>query len=253
MIIIGNGRVGGGLKLRAERLGSRVTCLGRNDSFGSLMQNAGKPILVCTNAGDLAEVIHATPTRFRPDLVFIQNGMLDTFLTREGLSDSTRGLLYFAVPKRGVEPQPGGASIFSGPHAEVMTEFFRELGLEARCVSRQDFSNEMASKLIWNCVFGLLSDVLDCPVGTICIEHRASVDGLVAELVSICNAGIQTTLEANATSEDLVAYSMSIPEYQGALKQWEWRNGWFDETAGRLGIDTPLHDKFLVGRRPTGR
>ena len=149
--------------------------------------------------------------------------MLDTFLTREGLSDSTRGLLYFAVPKRGLEPQPGGASIFSGPHAEVMTEFF-ELDLEARCVSRQDFSNEMASKLIWNCVFGLLSDVIDRPVGTICVEHRVSVDGLVAELVSICNAGIQTTLEANATSEDLSRTRCRFPNTKAlSLKQWKER------------------------------
>ena len=253
MIIIGNGRVGGGLKLRAERLGSRVRCLGRGDNLDGLKRTGGEPILVCTNAGDLAEVIDATPAQYRPDLVFVQNGMLDTFLTREGLSDSTRGLLYFAVPKRGLEPQPGGASIFSGPHAEAMTEFFRELDLEARCVSRQDFSNEMASKLIWNCVFGLLSDVIDRPVGTICTDYRASVDELVAELVAVCNAGIQTTLEATTTSDALVAYSMSIPEYQGALKQWEWRNGWFVETARRLSMDTPLHDKFLVGRRPTGR
>ena len=89
---------------------------------------------------------------------------------------------------------------------------------------------------IWNCVFGLLSDVIDRLVGTICVEHRVSVDGLVAELVAVRNAGIQTTLEASTTSEDLVAYSMSIPEYQGALKQWECGG-----TAGSSYGKTPRH------------
>ena len=62
MIIIGNGRVGGGLRLRADRLGSRVRCLVRGDSLDGLKRAGGEPILVCTNAGDLSEVIHATPT-----------------------------------------------------------------------------------------------------------------------------------------------------------------------------------------------
>ena len=42
MIIIGNGRVGGGLRLRADRLGSRVRCLGRGDSLDGLKPKRGR-------------------------------------------------------------------------------------------------------------------------------------------------------------------------------------------------------------------
>ena len=253
MIIVGNGRVGGSLKRKANRLGVPATLVSRNSGWESIDIEEGGPIMVCTNADDLAGVLEATPGQRRGDLVFVQNGMLDTFLDAEGCGGNTRGLLYFAAPARGIEPQPGGVSIFSGPHALAMVEFFQALELEARSVPPLDFANEMASKLIWNCVFGLLSDTLNLPVGEICRLHRSTVETVTDELVSVCNAGIQTTLRTNETVEGLVAYSMSIPNYQGALKQWRWRNGWFAESAQRLGIETPTHDKFLVGRRPDGR
>jgi len=225
----------------------------RSSGWAEVRPTVSGPILVCTNADDLEDIIHSTPADRLRDLVFIQNGMLDTFLAQHGCQGNTRGLLYFAVPKRGLEPQPGEESVFSGPHAETMTRLFASLDLAARGVVRSEFSNEMASKLIWNCVFGLLCDVFDQPVGWVCTEERGAVDALVAELVEVVNRGIGTTIKANPTSDDLVSYSMSIPSYQGTLKQWVWRNGWFVEAADRLKFKTPIHDEFLVGRRPVGR
>ena len=253
MIIIGEGRVGGGLKRRAERLGVPATVISRSSNWDVIDPAGGGPILVCTNAGDLAAVIQSTPEPRLDDLVFVQNGMLDTFLETRGREGNTRGLLYFAVPTRGIEPRPGGESVFSGPHADSMATLFHALELGAESVTKQDFSNEMASKLIWNCVFGLLCDVFESTVGAICDENRDAVQGLVAELVTVANAGIHTTLDAEITTASLINYSMSISTYRGALKQWQWRNGWFTDAAQRLRINTPLHDQFLVGRRPDGR
>ena len=253
MIIIGSGRVGGGLKLRADRVGVAATMVSRRDGWAAVRADESGPILVCVNAGDLGNILDSTPTARHDDLVFIQNGMLDTFLSDRRLAANSRGLLYFAVPKRGVEPQPGGPSIFAGLHANAMVAFFQSIELEAQAVSKSEFSNEMATKLIWNCVFGLLCEVLDIPVGQICTDHRAAIDSLVEELVTVANVGIDTSLDAATTSDSLVAYSNSIPNYQGALKQWEWRNGWFVDAAKRLNIVTPTHHKFLVGRRPVGR
>ena len=38
----------------------------------------------------------------------------------------------------------------------------------------------------------------------------------------------------------LTWYSLTIPDYQSALKQWEWRNGWFVEATQGGGIATPV-------------
>jgi len=253
MIIIGQGRVGGGLVRRAERVGVATTPLTRTEGWTQIKEDGAGPILVCTNADDLAGVVDATPEPRRDDLVFVQNGMLDTHLKELGRATNTRGLLYFAVPTRGVEPEPGGESIFTGAHAESMANWFHAVELGADAVTKDAFSNEMASKLIWNCVFGLLCDVHDAPVGRICSHHRGAIDALAGELISVINAGIQTSLEPRPTILGLVAYSESIPDYQGTLKQWPWRNGWFVNAARTLGRSTPIHDEFLLGRRPDGR
>jgi ketopantoate reductase len=156
------------------------------------------------NAGDLQSVIERVPRERRSDLVFVQNGMLDTFLDEHVCGANTRGLLYFAVPKLGADVQPGGASVFTGLHSDAIVDWFQRLGLEGRAVGRGEFSNQMASKLIWNCTFGLLCDVHDEPVDSVVAKHRDDVALLVSDLVQISNGAIGTTLGATDTTVHLL-------------------------------------------------
>ena len=220
------GRVGRGLKELSEAHGSEVQGISRDAGWDQIDPTGSGPILVCVNAGDLGSVIDRVPEPRRADLVFIQNGMLDTFLDECGCGGNTRGLLYFAVPSLGAAVQPGGPSIFTGRHSEAVVHWFRGIGLEAQVVDRLQFSNEMASKLIWNCTFGLLCDVHDESVDSLVAKHRDDVGLLVSDLVQIANGAIGTTLGAADTAEQLCAYSNSIPGYRATLKQWRWRNGW---------------------------
>lgn len=250
MIIIGQGRVGQGLSRRAERNGVPHHVVSREKGWEAVEPDGAGPILVCTNAGDIDAVVAKTPKARRDDLVFIQNGMIDDALKQLMCAENTRGLLYFAASHRGAEIEPGGDSIFTGPHADSMANWFHAIELGAESVTREEFSNEMASKLIWNCTFGLLCDVHDATVGALVTGRRAEVDALIAELCSVANGVIGTTLRPGPVSEDLCAYSLSIANYQGALKQWVWRNGWFVEAAQSAGVDTPLHQMLLRGRTP---
>ena len=250
MILLGQGRVGQGLRGLALANGQDPLCIDRTHGWEQLGHDQEGPILVCTNAGDLGSVIDRTPATRRPDLVFVQNGMIGDVLAELGCANNTRGLLYFAVPSRGCLPAPGDESVFTGPHAEGVTDWFRSIGLPAKGIEPATFANEMASKLIWNCTFGLLSDVYVCSVGELVINHHEAVSNLIAELVMVANASIETTLDALSVTESLCAYSLTIPEYTGALKQWEWRNGWFCKAGERLGLSMPIHEQFLIGRRP---
>jgi ketopantoate reductase len=250
MIIIGQGRVGSGLSRRAERNRVPHQVVTRDDGWSAIESEGDGPILVCTNAGDISEVVGRTPIGRRPDLVFIQNGMLNTALFSLDCDLNTRGLLYFAASSRGAEIEPGGESIFTGPHAMSMVNWFHAIELGADEVSVSAFSNEMASKLIWNCTFGLLCDVHNVSVDRLVEEHRVEVDTLIAELCGVANRVIGTNLVEEDVSAELCQYSRSIAGYQGSLKQWEWRNGWFRSAAQERAIPCPVHERLLVGRAP---
>ena len=245
MIILGNGRVGGGLYRRAQRFSVDASLVGRTDGRELLREDVQQPILVCTNAGDLRELIRGLPSSRLDSLIFVQNGMIDPVLQSLDCGGCTRGLLYFAVPTRGAEIEPGGVSIFTGAHAEYVSKWFQYVELEAEVVTRESFSTEMASKLIWNCTFGLMCDVYQVSVGVLVEEHRTEVDALIAELCMVAGEGIGCALEPVQISADLCAYSLSIHGYRGALKQWEWRNGWFVDVAERMSLSTPIHARLL--------
>ena len=246
MIIVGNGRVGGGLYRRAKDRSVPVQMVSRSEGRALLGEDSSMPVLVCTNADDLAALISDIPPQRRAALIFIQNGMIDPVLVATKCSGCTRGLIYFAAPARGASIQPGAKSVFTGPHAQRVVDWFQTIDLEAGVVSRDAFSAEMASKLIWNCTFGLLCDVYDMSVGGLVEQRRDEVDQLIGELCMVAMRGIACSLDASQVSDDLCAYSLQIPDYQGAVKQWEWRNGWFVETAASLGLATPIHSGLLA-------
>lgn len=246
MIVLGLGRVGQGLSMLAEEADVPFVGVSReagHEALGGISDRG--PILVCANADDLMRCIESIPKQRHGDLVFVQNGMLDSFLSTAGLDKNTRGLLYFAVPKRGDRPVPGGASVFSGPHADEVVAWFKDLGLEAKVVERAAFTEEMVSKLIWNCTFGLMCEVYGASVGELVAQKRPAIDGLVGEFVTVANAALGSKLDAMIVSHGACEYSLSIPNYTGALKQHPWRNGWFVDSASRLGIGTPLHQQLM--------
>jgi hypothetical protein len=248
VIIIGMGRVGRGLKGLAGECGEPAQSVSRDMGWDQIDPKGEGPILVCVNAGDIASVIGRVPVARTRDLVFIQNGMLDTFLEGCECSGNTRGLLYFAVPSLGAPVQPGGPSVFTGQHSEAVVDWLQGIGLEAHVIAPLKFRNQMSSKLIWNCTFGLLCDIHDESVDMVVANHGKDVSALISDLVQISNRAIGTTLGGPETTEQLCAYSNSIRGYRATLKQWNWRNGWFVEAGKRLGQTDGCHLDLLAER-----
>lgn len=248
--IIGNGRVGGALAARSVEHGISVHLIDRHDGWHQLDCPAGAPILVSTRNDDLASVVGRLPEHRRPDIVLIQNGMLRPWLEQHELSGVTRGLLFFAVPKRGAAIETGPPSPFFGPHADAVVQWMQRLDVPAEVVSEQAFKALELEKLIWNAAFGLLCQRFECSVGEVVQGHDETLRELVAEMLDLGAPALGVELDLAALLKSLQDYSLSIADYRGSVKEWPWRNGWFVDLAKGHGLDSPLHHRLLaeIGR-----
>ena len=227
--IVGAGRIGQTFANIAQDTDIEVYLLKRGDQH---LLNTG-PIVVCTRNDDLQGVLEWIPSERRSDLVFIQNGMLQTWLAEQCLEQVTQALLYIAVSKVGDEPVDGLRSVVTGCQSESFVWLMKSLGLQCTPVTKSEFLLEMLEKLLWNCVFGLLCQVHGATVGTVVAQYRPQVESLSLELLLVActelRFDVPSMQDQRALVDRLCDYSLSIPAYQGALKEWKWRNGWFWE------------------------
>ncbi len=244
MIIVGAGRVGGALARRAENKGVSCELVTRTDGWGSIARTSA-PIFVAVRNDDLDGVLEKIAPEHHPRLVFTQNGMLRPWLERMALADASRGLLFFAVATRDAPLIPGSDSLFTGPMADAVVAWLQALDVPARSVASDDFAEVELEKLLWNCTMGLMCELTGEPVGGVVEHHAKLLRQLVHELLDVGMPAFGLSLDAEARQAleaRLTAYSRSIPDYQAAVKEWPWRNGFFVEAASASG----LHHELLA-------
>ena len=153
--IIGAGRIG---SLLAQG-GGDATILKRgdvlsddNDDEESLI---GTPIFIATRNDSLEPIVQSCPPHRKDDLVFLQNGYLDSFLQSKECQDNTQALLYLSVPALGVEPvdgvtkvNPEGLTAVTGRHAQALADRLGNLGLKCRVVDGEEYRPAMFEKLM---------------------------------------------------------------------------------------------------------
>jgi ketopantoate reductase len=240
-VIIGAGRIGTAL---AER--SHAPLLSRTSDWSCLEEGSGAPILVGVRNDDLPAVLERVPRQRWGDLVFVQNGMLDDWLAEQGLSQCTRGVLYFAVAKKHGPLEVGGSSPFTGPHAEAVVRWLAGLGLPAEVVDRERFTAAMLEKLIWNSALGLLSQACACELGTVLDAHADELRALVEEMATVGRAALGVATPVEELLSRLEASARPLAHLRLGVKEWRWRNGWFVSTARRLGMGMPVHEALLA-------
>lgn len=216
------------------------------------------PIFVCTRNDVLGAIVDATPESRRQDLVFIQNGMLAPWLESKGLSDATQVLVYFAVAKLGDPPldgktdtNPEGLTAATGKWAAATAARLHAAGLSCKVLEADEFQKPMLEKLIWICAFMLVgARHPGASVGVVETEYRSEVAELINELASA--ASVETGTQFDAGIEDrLCAYARSVAHFPTAVKEFEWRNGWFygiSKRALESGKEDPcpLHTAWLT-------
>ena len=245
MVIIGGGRIG--LALQQAAIVAQQPCLllRRADAWEVLQAHESTPILLAVRNDDLADVLARVPDHRRADLVFLQNGMLRPWLAEHGLQHATRGLIFFAVAKRGDVPRPGGESPLFGPHAAAVAAWLTAIGLPAHEVDSAAFASVELEKLLWNSVFGVLCQAFQCAVDDVVYDYPAELYELVAEYVAVAAAEFGSAVDVKDLVKRMSVYSLTIEGFRASVKEYAWRNGWFVAQAKAQGVEMPVHTRLF--------
>mmetsp|Transcript_1196 Transcript_1196/g.2712 ORF Transcript_1196/g.2712 Transcript_1196/m.2712 type:complete len:335 (+) Transcript_1196:144-1148(+) len=239
--IVGNGRIGGAL----SEAGNCVV-LERGDSID--VDGEG-PILLATRNDALDEIIDNCPENRRKDLVFLQNGYLDDFLEKKGLSENSQVLLYLSVAAKGMPPtdgvttfNPEGLTASTGEWAQAFADRLASIDLKCNVVSATDYRPAMFEKLMWISTYMLVGAANNCAtVGDAGKDHSDTVESIVKELVAAVSAkeGIEFP---EGTLERLKSYTDVVADFPCGVKEFEWRNQYF----WNIGDDAvPIHNGLL--------
>jgi len=249
--IIGNGRIGTALAQAGNCL-----VLGRQDHIDP--QGHG-PILIATRNDSLDAIIDGCPANRRQDLVFLQNGYLESYLKAKGLlvddndktTTPTQVLLYLSVAALGLPPtdgittyNPEGLTLAYGRHAD---NFARRLSaLHLTCTVCTDYTKEytpaMYEKLMWISTYMLVGAAHGCgSVGEAQKNHQAQIETIITELVTAVSDK-ENIIFPKGTIARLASYTEVVAEFPCGVKEFEWRNQYF----WNLGDDlVPLHNQLL--------
>ena len=250
-VIVGGGRIGNAL----QKMGSGNDVLVRRGE--KVPEGSQGPIFVCTRNDALDDVVAATPPERREDLVFLQNGMLLPWLKEKGLEKNTQVLVYFAVAKMGEDPidgktdvNPEGLTAANGKWAQAMADRLSTAGLSCKVLEDQAFQACMMEKLIWISAFMLVGvKHPGASVGDVESKHRDEVIALIDELAAVSVQELGVKFEEGLV-ERLCAYARSVASYPTAVKEFEWRNGYFysvsqQRIAQGSEDPCPLHSAWL--------
>uniref|UniRef100_A0A7S1TQA1 Uncharacterized protein n=1 Tax=Phaeomonas parva TaxID=124430 RepID=A0A7S1TQA1_9STRA len=261
--IVGLGRIGG---LIASVGDGKDTIVGRQDKIAA---DGSGPIYVCTRNDVLDGIVADCPEGRREDLVFMQNGFIESWMKGKGLEDNTQALLYFAVTKAGADPidgvtplNPEGLTAATGKWGAALTARLAKAGLKCNDVDAVAYRAKMFEKLFWISCLMLVGAAHDCAsVGDAQKEHGEELAALIAELAAAVTARYGIEFEAGVV-ERLFAYTDVVANFPCGVKEFEWRNGFFwalsREAVKAAGGDEaadvcPIHTKLLRGLEAEGK
>ena len=249
-VIVGGGRIG---NLLYELNNKKDVLLSSRDDKIPVTKG---PIYICTRNNDLDAIIEKTPEDQRENLVFLQNGILTNYLETKGLADNTQALIYFAVSKLGENPidgktdlNPEGLTAVTGKWGEDLAIRLQSGDLSCHNLDRDTWTIAMLEKHIWICAFMAVGVKHQCTVGDVESKHTDEVKEMITQLGMAASqeTGIQFP---NGLEDRLCAYARSVAHFPTALKEFEWRNGWFVDITLKAGSELrsdpcPAHTQIM--------
>jgi hypothetical protein len=160
--------------------------------------------------------------------------MLQPWLDARGLGANTQALIYFAVAKFGEKPtdgitdvNPEGLTAANGKHAAALQARLAAGSMKCHVLDDDAFKGSMFEKLIWICAFMAVGAAHPgASVGDVESTHKAEVVELIEELLKGSAAEKGVAFESGAVDR-LCAYARAVAHFPTAVKEFEWRNGFF--------------------------
>lgn len=252
-VIIGGGRIGNLLWELNDK--KDILLKSRDDPIPDITG----PIYICTRNNDLEAIIQKTSESRKNDLVFLQNGILLPYLNSKNLGECTQGLIYFAVSKKGESPidgktdvNPEGLTAVTGKWSDDFASRLQKGGLACKVLNKDDWYIAMLEKHIWICAFMAVGVKYGCTVGQVEATNTDEVSTLIREMATAAEKETGVRFP-NGLESRLCAYARSVSHFPTALKEVEWRNGWFLDISFRsellegIADPLPLHTSLIKG------
>ena len=107
----------------------------------------------------------------------------------------------------------------------------------------------MLEKLVWISGVMLVGQKHKASVGQVESQHGQEVSALFAELAAAGSRELGVALDGGVV-ERLNAYSRSVAHFPTAVKEFQWRNGWFHGISQRAlaagqADPMPMHSALL--------
>jgi len=145
---------------------------------------------------------------------------------------------------------PEGLTAGTGKWAAEFKARLASGGLTCAVLGTEAYRRSMLEKHIWICAFMLVGAAHGgITVGEVESAHTAELSELVEQLLVAASAKGGVTFESGAV-ERLRAYARSVAHFPTAVKEPEWRNGWFldfstAELAAGRPDPAPLHTELM--------
>merc|ERR1711879_219616 len=140
-----------------------------------------------------------------------------------------------------------------GEWAAAFKDRLSKGGLKCNLPDGEKYTQAMLEKHVWICSFMMVGALNGgCTVGDVASKHENQLRPLVDELVAAGEdaLGVKLPTLGSCPYDRLTAYGNSVAHFPTAVKEFEWRNGWFYEiTQKALATGKPdpmpLHTKGL--------
>ena len=165
------------------------------------------------------------------------------------------------MSKKGEKPidgitdlNPEGLTAVTGKWASDLQARLSKGGLKCHVLDKETWTVAMLEKHIWICAFMAVgAKYKGITVGDVEKLHTAEVRSLIEELTHAATIKTKVNFPAGV-ADRLCAYARSVAHFPTALKEQEWRNGWFCDVtftqASRLMPDPcPSHTTIMSNQK----
>lgn len=246
IFVIGLGELGSVFARGALKLGYRVTPVLRHSDVQALANSAQpKAVIVCVGEQDLAQTLNQLPTAWHDKLVLIQNELLPKDF--QHLANAPTVISVWFEKKKGMDSKLVQASPVYGPLAGLVTQLLASLDLAAYPLAN---ATELEYQLTLKNVYILTTNIAGLVVGGdvagLAQQHPALLAEVVADVMSLQQAQINQTLEADQVMKDLLTAFDGDPAHKCMGRSAPARLARALQQADALGLAVPTLRKIAA-------